>query len=40
LIAAHVDNGDEEARAKEIFRREGAHDVSSTSESGVPKAAE
>lgn len=40
LIAAHVDNGDEEARAKEIFRREGAHDVSSTSESTVPKAAE
>ena len=40
LIAAHVDNSDEEARAKEIFRREGAHDISSTSESSVPKAAE
>ena len=40
LIAAHVDNADEEKRAKEIFRREGAHDISSTSESSVPKAAE
>jgi hypothetical protein len=40
LIAAHVDDGDEEKRAKEIFRREGAHDISSTSESSVPKAAE
>ncbi len=36
LIAAHVDDGDEEKRAKEIFRREGAHDVSSTSEASVP----
>jgi hypothetical protein len=40
LVAAHVDNSEEEARAKEIFRREGAHDISSTSESAVPKAAE
>ena len=40
LIAAHVDNSDEESRAKEVFRREGAHDVSSTTESSVPKAAE
>ena len=40
LIAAHVDDGDEEKRAKEIFRREGAHDISSTTEASVPKAAE
>lgn len=40
LIAAHVDNSEEEARAEEVFRREGAHDISSTSESAIPKAAE
>lgn len=38
LIAAHVDDSDEEKRAKEIFRREGAHDISSTSEASVPSA--
>lgn len=38
LIAAHVDDGDEEKRAKEIFRREGAHDISSTSEASVPSS--
>jgi hypothetical protein len=38
LVAAHVDNSDEEKRAKEIFRREGAHDISSTSEASVPSA--
>lgn len=36
LVAAHVDNADEEKRAKEIFRLEGAHDISSTSEASVP----
>jgi len=36
LIAAHVDDADEEKRAKDIFRREGAHDISSTSEAAVP----
>jgi hypothetical protein len=40
LVAAHVDNSEEESRAKEVFRREGAHDISSTSESAIPKAAE
>jgi outer membrane lipoprotein SlyB len=40
LIAAHVDDADEEKRAKEIFRREGAHDISSTTEASVPNAAE
>jgi hypothetical protein len=38
LIAAHVDDGDEEKRAKEVFRQEGAHDISSTSEASVPGA--
>jgi len=36
LVAAHVDDADQEKRAKEIFRREGAHDISSTSEASVP----
>jgi hypothetical protein len=36
LMAVHVDDGDEEKRAKEVFRREGAHDISSTSEASVP----
>jgi hypothetical protein len=40
LIATHVDTSEEESRAKDIFRREGAHDISSTSESAIPKAAE
>src|SRR5687767_6327325 len=39
LIAAHVDNSDEEKLVKETFEREGAHDVSSTSEASVPRAA-
>jgi hypothetical protein len=37
LIAAHVDDADEEKRAKEVFRVEGAHDISSTSEASVPR---
>jgi len=36
LIAAHVDDSAEEQRAREIFRREGAHDISSTNEAPVP----
>jgi hypothetical protein len=36
LVAAHVDDGGEEKRAKEIFRQEGAHDISSTTEASVP----
>jgi uncharacterized protein YcfJ len=39
LIAAHVDSSDEEKLAKDVFAREGAHDVSSTSEASVPRAA-
>jgi hypothetical protein len=38
LIAAHVSDSDQEKRAKEIFRQEGAHDISSTSEASVPNA--
>lgn len=38
LIAAHASNSDEENAAKEIFRKEGAHDISATSEAAVPKA--
>jgi hypothetical protein len=36
LVAAHVDDSDEEKRAKEVFRLEGAHDISSTTEASVP----
>lgn len=36
LMAVHIDNSDEEKRAKEAFRQEGARDVSSTSEASVP----
>jgi hypothetical protein len=37
LIAVHVDDGDEQKRAEQILKTEGAHDVSSTSEASVPK---
>jgi len=37
LISVHTDNSDEIKRAKEIFKREGAEDVSSTGESAPPK---
>jgi hypothetical protein len=36
LIAVHIDDADQEKRAKESFRLEGAHDVSSTHEASVP----
>jgi len=35
LIAVHSENSDETKRAKEIFERAGAHDVSYTEEEGV-----
>jgi len=38
LIAAHVNDSEQVTRAKEVFRREGAHDISSTSEASVPSA--
>lgn len=40
LIAVHVADSDEEKRAKEVLAREGAHDISSTSEASVPKTEE
>ena len=37
LISVHSENSDEVTRAKDIFERNGAHDISSTEEKGVPK---
>lgn len=36
LISVHAEDGDEVKRAKEIFKREGAGDISSTDEASVP----
>jgi hypothetical protein len=38
LISVHTENSDEISRAKEIFKQEGAEDISSTGESTPPKA--
>lgn len=38
LLAAHVESPEEEARVKEVLRREAAHDIRSTSESVAPAA--
>jgi len=37
LISVHSENSDEVTRAKDIFERNGAHDISSTGEESVPK---
>jgi len=37
LISVHSENSDEVARAKDIFERNGAHDISYTEEKGVSK---
>src|SRR6478736_556176 len=37
LISVHSEDSDEVKRAKEIFERAGAHDISSTGEEGVSK---
>jgi hypothetical protein len=37
LLAVHVDTAEEEMRAREILRREGGHDITSTSEAPVPR---
>jgi len=37
LISVHSEDRDEVKRAKEIFERAGAHDISSTGEESVPK---
>ena len=36
LISVHSENSDERTRAKDIFERAGAHDISSTEEESVP----
>ena len=38
LISVHTEDSDERARAKDIFKRAGAEDISSTGESTPPKA--
>ena len=38
LISVHSEDSDEVKRAKEIFEKSGAHDISSTGESRVPKS--
>jgi hypothetical protein len=35
LISVHTDNGDEQSKAKDIFKRHGAEDIKSTSEASV-----
>ena len=40
LISVHSENSDEVTRAKDIFERNGAHDISYTEEKGVPKQEE
>lgn len=37
LISVHTENSEEIKRAREIFKREGAEDISSTGESSTPK---
>jgi hypothetical protein len=38
LISVHTEDSDERSRAKDIFKRAGAEDISSTGESTPPKA--
>ena len=40
LISVHSEDSEEVKRAKEIFERSGAHDISSTGETSVPKREE
>lgn len=37
LISVHTDSGDQRSRAKDVLKKAGATDVSSTGEAGVPK---
>ena len=37
LISVHTEDADERARAKDIFKRAGAEDISSTGEATPPK---
>jgi len=36
LISVHTDDGEQRTRAKTVFERAGAHDISSTGEASVP----
>jgi hypothetical protein len=38
LMAIHVDDNEWQKKAEEILKRNGAHDISATSESSVPKS--
>jgi len=40
LISVHSQNSDEVKRAKDIFERAGAHDISYSEEKSVPKQEE
>lgn len=37
LIAAHVETSEAQKAAEDVFKKNGAHDISTTSESSVPK---
>jgi uncharacterized membrane protein len=39
LISVHTDDSDQVKRAKEIFERNGAEDISTAGEAGVPREA-
>jgi hypothetical protein len=39
LLSVHADDGDEVSRAKEIFKKHGAEDITSTGETSVPHEA-
>ena len=39
LLSVHADDGDEVSRAKEIFKKHGAEDITSTGEASVPHEA-
>lgn len=39
LISVHTEKGDEVTRAKDLFKKMGAEDISYTGESSVPKMA-
>ena len=38
LVAVHTDDSDDVDRAKEIFKKAGAEDISTVSEASAPKA--
>ena len=38
LISVHTDDADERSRAKDIFKRAGADDISSSGEASAPRS--